>query len=58
MDVINMAITQLTKEGKIHREDRAILLLEKAYKIRKWLDIHIKPRKVIKCTKQQNILTH
>jgi len=40
MDILKLAVQQLLREGKLYKNMTSNQILDKAIKIRKWLDTH------------------
>jgi len=45
MNIFDLAVKQVIREGKIRRKDWRLLVLDRAITIRKWLDIQEKNKK-------------
>lgn len=46
MNILKLAIEQIDKEKKLHRKDVSLLILDRMWIIRKYLDISSRNRKV------------
>ncbi len=46
MSIFNLAILEVKREGKINDKNAMGLIIERAYTIRKWLDIADRNKKV------------
>ncbi len=51
MNIFDLAVKQVIREGKIRRKDWRLLVLDRAITIRKWLDIQEKNKKTWKTRK-------
>jgi len=51
MNIFDLAVKQVIREGKIRRKDWRLLVLDRAVTIRKWLDIQEKNKKTWKTRK-------
>ena len=55
MDIFYMAQIQLKREGLLNKPNRTINLIDRAVRIRKWLDLQEKNIKISNTLKHKNL---
>ena len=54
MDIINLAIRQVEREGKLAQENWMELVLDRALSIRRWMDVSDKNLKAAETRRKRN----